>query len=321
MTSKLGRNDPCWCGSGAKYKKCHLAADRAAGRVPAAADAAEPSGGAGPSGLTALFRGRSDAPAKAPKRLKRTPREIRFKTAEEIEGIRRACQLTRSILDDLNEVVAPGVATEAVDRFVHERITGAGATPATLGYNGYPASSCISINEVVCHGIPGARQLASGDIVNVDVTSVLDGYYGDASRMYLVGEVSDDARRLVEVTRESLERGIAAVRPGAHVGDIGHAIQAYAEAHGFSVVRQMVGHGVGLEFHEAPEIPHFGDPGDGPPLEPGMVFTIEPMINAGGWRLKILDDDWTAVTVDGSLSAQWEHTVAVTADGVDILTR
>lgn len=319
MNAKLGRNDPCWCGSGAKYKKCHLPADRAAGRVPEAAAAAS-SGASGPSGLTALFRGRSDGAAKAPRRLKRKPREIRLKTAEEIEGIRRACQLTRSILDDLDEVVLPGVATEAVDRFVHERITGAGATPATLGYNGYPASSCISINEVVCHGIPGARKLEPGDIVNVDVTSVLDGYYGDASRMYLVGAVSDEARRLVEVTRESLERGIAAVRPGAHVGDIGHAIQTYAEANGYSVVRQMVGHGVGLEFHEAPEIPHFGDPGDGPLLEPGMVFTIEPMINAGGWRLKILGDDWTAVTIDGSLSAQWEHTVAVTDDGVDVLT-
>jgi methionyl aminopeptidase len=318
VNSKLGRNDPCWCGSGTKYKKCHLPADRAAGRTPDSdAGATGAAGSSAPSGLTSLFRGKSSRP---PTRPRRKPREIRIKTADEIEGIRRACQLTRSILDDLSGVVAPGVPTGEIDRFVHDRITGAGATPATLGYNGYPASSCISINEVVCHGIPDARELAAGHIVNIDVTSVLDGYYGDASRMYLVGEVSDDARRLVEVTRESLDRGIEAVRPGAHVGDIGHAIQSYAEGHGFSVVRQMVGHGVGLEFHEAPEIPHFGRPGDGPELAPGMVFTIEPMINAGGWRLKILDDDWTAVTVDGSLSAQWEHTVAVTADGVDVLT-
>ena len=329
MNQKLGRNDPCWCGSGAKYKKCHLAADRDAGRVPEVGggppegiDGFGPEGAAGGlpglSGLTSLFKSAKAKPNPAPKR--RRMREIRIKTPEEIDGIRRACQLTRSILDDLNGLVAPGVTTEAVDRFVHERITGAGATPATLGYNGYPASSCISINEVVCHGIPDERKLADGDIVNIDVTSILDGYYGDASRMYLVGEVDPEAKRLVEVTRESLDLGIEAVRPGAHVGDIGHAIQAHAEEQGFSVVRQMVGHGVGVEFHEPPEIPHFGDPGEGPELAPGMVFTIEPMINAGGWRLKILDDDWTAVTSDGSLSAQWEHTVLVTPDGVDVLT-
>ena len=195
-----------------------------------------------------------------------------------------------------------------------------GARAATLGYKGYPKSCCVSINEVICHGIPGERVLARGDVVNVDVTSVLDGYYGDASNMYLVGEVSEEARKLVDVTRECLWRGIEVVRPGARVGDIGHAIQTHAEGHGYSVVRDFVGHGVGLRFHEPPQVPHFGDPGTGPELRPGMVFTIEPMINAGGAEGEILDDGWTAVTRDRSLSAQWEHTVAVTEDGVEVLT-
>lgn len=294
---KLGRNDPCWCGSGKKYKKCHLPADRQRGAA-----------------------GGRSKPAAAVRRRPRPPRSIRLKSHEEIEGIRRASQLTREILGRLDEVIVPGATTASIDRFVHEVMTGRGARPATLGYRGFPASSCISINEVVCHGIPGERALVEGDIVNVDVTSVLDGYFGDSSRMYLVGEVADPARRLVEVARECLERGIGAVRPGATVGDIGDAIQTHAEDHGYSVVRQMVGHGVGVEFHEPPEIPHFGEPGEGPALAPGMVFTIEPMINAGSWEIEILSDGWTAVTKDRSLSAQWEHTVAVTDAGVDVLT-
>jgi methionyl aminopeptidase len=314
VTSKLGRNDPCWCGSGAKYKKCHLAADRAAGRTPSAAVPATSAGSGAPPAPSLEAEWRST------KRGGRRIRKIRLKSQAEIDGIRRACQLTRDILDRLDDVVREGVTTGAVDRFIHAAMRELGATPATLGYRGYPASSCISINEVVCHGIPGERELASGDIVNVDVTSILDGYYGDASRMYLVGEVSDEARRLVEVTRECLDLGVAAVAPGHTLGDVGHAIQRHAEAHGYSVVRQMVGHGVGVEFHEPPEVPHFGEPGEGPGLVPGMVFTIEPMINAGGWELEILKDGWTAVTTDRSLSAQWEHTVLVTPAGVDVLT-
>jgi len=307
MTTKLGRNDPCWCGSGLKYKKCHLAADRAAGKASGA-----PAAATSPS-LEAEWKN-------AARGARRRSRKIRLKSEAEVEGIRRACQLTREILDRVGERVRPGVTTGSLDRWIHDTMRAHGATPATLGYRGYPASSCISVNEVVCHGIPGERELASGDIVNVDVTTILDGYFGDASRMYLVGEVSEDARRLVEVTRECLDLGVAAVAPGHTLGDIGHAIQAHAEAHGFSVVRQMVGHGVGVEFHEPPEVPHFGETGEGPALVPGMVFTIEPMINAGGWELEILDDGWTAVTSDGSLSAQWEHTVLVTPGGVDVLT-
>ena len=315
MTTKLGRNDPCWCGSGAKYKKCHLAADRARGRAgqpPAGSGSAEAT--LAPPSLEAEWRG---TPRRAPRRRYK---KIRLKTPEEVEGIRRACQLTRGILDRLDDRIREGVTTGELDRWIHQQMAERGATPATLGYRGYPASSCISINEVVCHGIPGERPLSSGDIVNVDVTSILDGYYGDMSRMYLVGEVSDEARRLVEVTRECLDLGVAAVRPGQTLGDVGWAIQRHAESHGYSVVRQMVGHGVGLEFHEPPEVPHFGEPGEGTALVPGMTFTIEPMINAGGWELEILRDGWTAVTKDGSLSAQWEHTVLVTPDGVDVLT-
>jgi methionyl aminopeptidase len=288
---KLGRNDPCWCGSGRKYKKCHLASDRAGGTAPTA----QPREASRPSG-------------------------IRLKSRQEIEGIRRAGKLTRSILESLNDRIRPGVYTREIDDWVREATAAAGATAATLGYKGYPASTCTSINEVVCHGIPGDRELVGGDILNVDVTSVLDGFYGDASNMYLVGEVSDEARRLVEVTRECLQLGIEQVRPGGRLGDIGHAIEQHAKAEGYSVVRTFGGHGIGRTFHEEPFVPHYGKAGEGDPLVPGMVFTIEPMINVGTHKVKVLRDGWTAVTTDGKLSAQWEHTVAVTEDGVDVLT-
>ena len=281
-----GRNDPCWCGSGKKYKKCHLASDRETGQAATA------------------------PPAKPPL----------LKTQEQIEGIRRACKLTRHILTALEERIVPGTTTEQIDQWVAQMLAEGGARAATLGYKGYPKSCCTSINEVVCHGIPGDRVLHEGDIINVDVTSVLDGYYGDASQMYLVGQVSEEARRLVRVTRECLDHGVAQVRPGGFLGDIGWAIQRHAEAAGYSVVRQFGGHGVGLAFHEDPHVSHTGKPGTGHPLLPGMVFTIEPMINAGRQEVKILKDNWTAITRDRSLSAQFEHTVAVTQDGVDVLS-
>lgn len=248
-------------------------------------------------------------------------RGIIIKTPAQIEGIRKAGHLTRDILDAITERIAPGITTEQINTWVHEMTLANGAIPAPLNYRGYPKSVCTSINEVICHGIPSPdRVLQSGDILNVDVTSILDGYYGDSSRMFLIGNVSDEARKLVEVTRECMELGIAQVRPGNRLGDIGHAIQQHAESHGYSVVRAFVGHGTGIQFHEAPDVLHYGIPGTGARLEPGMVFTIEPMINLGDYRVKVLDDGWTAVTIDGSLSAQWEHTVLVTEDGVEILT-
>ena len=248
------------------------------------------------------------------------PSNSLIKTPAQIEGIRRACALTRDILEQLPQRIAAGVTTNEIDRWVHDYTVAHGAVPSPLNYKGFPKSVCTSINEVVCHGIPEDRALKDGEILNVDVTCTLDGYFGDSSRMYLIGAVSPEAQRLVNVTRECLDLGIAQVRPGNFVGDIGHAIQTHAENHGFSVVRDFVGHGTGVSFHEEPQVPHFGRKGQGPPLLERMIFTIEPMINAGDWPVRILDDGWTAVTADGTLSAQFEHTLLVTADGVEVLT-
>ncbi len=243
-----------------------------------------------------------------------------IKNKAQIAGIRKAGCLNKDILDMLETRIREGVTTNEIDAWVHEYTLGHGATPAPLNYKDFPKSVCTSVNEVVCHGIPEDRVLGSGDILNVDVTTILDGYYGDSSRMFMVGEVSPQARELVQVTRDCLEIGIAQVKPGGFVGDIGYAIQSHAEKLGYSVVRDFVGHGTGVRFHEDPQIPHFGMKGKGHPFLPGMVFTIEPMINAGKYAIKILPDGWTAVTRDGSLSAQWEHTVLVTAGGVEVLT-
>lgn len=244
---------------------------------------------------------------------------MRIKTAEQVAGIKAAGAVTTEILDWLGDRVVAGVTTEQIDNWVREHLEGRGAVPATLGYRGYPKSCCTSINEVVCHGIPENRPLVDGDIINIDVTSVLNGFYGDASRMYLVGKVAPEAVRLSEVTRQCLQRGVEAVRPGGHIGDIGAAIQAHAEASGFSVVRAFVGHGTGVHFHEDPQVPHFGRRGHGERIVEGSVFTIEPMINAGHWDVRMLDDGWTVLTADGSLSAQWEHTLLVGPDGAEIL--
>lgn len=250
----------------------------------------------------------------------RAPLEIVIKTEEQIAGIRRSSQLTCQVLDMLEDRIAAGVTTDEIDRWVHAYTLDHGATPAPLNYRGYPKSTCTSLNEQICHGIPDGTVLRDGDILNVDVTSILDGYYGDSSRMFLIGEVSDEALKLVEVTRECMYLGIEQVKPGARLGDVGHAIQQHAEAHGYSVVRKFVGHGTGVRFHEPPDVYHFGQPNTGVLIRPNMVFTVEPMINAGRYAVRVLDNGWTAVTVDGSLSAQWEHTVRVTEDGVEILT-
>jgi len=245
---------------------------------------------------------------------------IRIYGADAFEGMRRACQLTARCLDELAGIVKPGVTTNEIDRFVFEFGEKNDALPATLNYRGYRKSSCTSINHVVCHGIPDYKPLRDGEIVNIDVTYILDGWHGDSSRMYPVGELKRAAERLLEVTYECLERGIAAVRPGARTGAIGHAIQTYAEAERCSVVRDFCGHGVGRLFHDAPNILHYGQPNEGPELREGMIFTIEPMINLGRPHVKVLSDGWTAVTRDRSLSAQYEHTVGVTADGCEVFT-
>jgi methionyl aminopeptidase len=247
-------------------------------------------------------------------------RRITIHTAEDFAGMRAAGRLAAEVLDMVTEHVQPGVSTEQLDRICHDFIIAHGAIPAPLNYRGYPKSLCTSINHVVCHGIPGERKLESGDIVNIDVTVILDGWHGDSSRMYCAGTPSTKARNLIDVTHDALMRGIAAVRPGGRLGDIGHAIQTYVEANRFSVVRDFCGHGIGRRFHEAPNVLHFGRPGEGPLIKPGMFFTIEPMVNVGRPEVKVLDDGWTAVTRDRSLSAQFEHMIGVTEDGVEIFT-
>lgn len=237
------------------------------------------------------------------------------------EGMRVAGKLAAETLDYITPFVKPGVSTEELDRLCTEFIQGAGAICACIGYKGYQHASCISVNHVVCHGIPSEKKLKNGDIVNIDVTVIIDGWHGDTSRMYLVGDkVSTKSRLLVDTTYEAMMRGIEAVKPGATLGDIGHAIQTYAESKRFSVVRDFCGHGIGKEFHTAPSVLHYGNPGEGAVLKPGMFFTIEPMINAGKFGVKILSDGWTAVTKDKSHSAQFEHSLAVTEDGYEIFT-
>lgn len=235
-------------------------------------------------------------------------------------GMRKAGRLAAEILDALAPLVVPGAVTEDLDAVVRDMTLAAGAIPATLGYRGYTHSCCISINHVVCHGIPSDRTLKDGDIVNIDVTPLLDGWHGDSSRMFLVGDVPLKARRLVEVTYECLMIGVAQARPGARLGDIGAAIQAHAERYRYGVVRDFCGHGLGRLFHDAPEVVHAARAGTGPELRPGMMFTIEPMINLGKAAVKILDDGWTAVTRDRSLSAQFEHSIGITETGCEIFT-
>jgi methionyl aminopeptidase len=285
---KVGRNDPCPCGSGVKYKKCCLGKDIQVNRDPGAMYA---------------------------QRYK-----IRLKEKADIEGIRKAGQLVLETFEQIKDKIRPGIKTDEINTIVHEFTLKKGAQPAPLNYRGFPKSVCVSINEEVCHGIPGKRVLADGDIVNVDITSILNGYYADANKTFFAGKPGTDARKIVSVARECLKRGISMVKPGNTVGDIGWAIQTYAEDQGCSVVRDFVGHGVGFEFHESPQIPHFGQKGQGIRLIPGMVFTIEPMINLGNKELKILPDNWTAVTKDGSLSAQFEQTILVTKSGYESLT-
>jgi len=287
-TDKIGRNDPCPCGSGLKHKKCCL----------------------GKNGKDALDL----------EELYLRKYGIRLKQNSDIEGIRQAGRLVLDTLNLVESKIKPGLATDDINTLVNEYTVKHGATPAPLNYRGFPKSVCVSINEVICHGIPGSRVIKDGDIVNVDITSILNGYYADANKTFFAGKPGPDARKIVGIARECLKRGMAAVKPGNSLGDIGWAIQTYAEARGCSVVREFVGHGVGFDFHEAPQVPHFGHKGAGLTLIPGMVFTIEPMINLGQKELRVLDDNWTAITRDGSLSAQFEQTILVTEDGYESLT-
>ncbi len=247
-------------------------------------------------------------------------RRITIHTPADFAPMRAAGHLAAQVLDMISPHVSPGVTTERLNQLCHDFILAHGATPAPLNYRGFPKSICTSINHVVCHGIPGDKKLLDGDIVNIDVTVILNGWYGDSSRMYVAGTAATKSKRLIEVTYEALMRGIAQVRPGATFGDIGHAIQSYVEGQRFSVVRDFCGHGIGRNFHEAPNVLHFGRAGEGQKLQPGMFFTIEPMVNAGRPEVKILDDGWTSVTRDRSLSAQFEHMIGVTETGCEIFT-
>lgn len=244
-----------------------------------------------------------------------------IKTPEEIEKMRIAGKLAGEVLTMIGDYVKPGITTEDINRICHEHMTQVqGTVPASLDYMGFPKSLCTSVNHQVCHGIPGPKKLKQGDIVNVDVALIKDGYYGDTSKMFFIGEPSVLAKRLVTITQECMYIGIKMVKPGVRLGDIGAAIQQHAEKHRFSVVREYCGHGLGKEFHEAPQVLHYGKAGTGETLEAGMTFTIEPMINAGKRHIKLLPDGWTVVTKDHSLSAQWEHSILVTPDGFEILT-
>lgn len=285
---KTGRNDPCPCGSGLKYKKCCLKKERS---------------------------NNEDI-----KELYFNKYGIKFKTESDIEAIKLAGRLAVETLDMAEQYIKAGVKTDDINTVIHEYTVKNGAVPAPLNYKGFPKSACISVNEVICHGIPGERVLNEGDIVNIDVTPILNGYYADANKTYVVGKASGDALKIVNVARESLKAGMSMIKPGNRTGDIGWAIQQYAEEQGCSVVREFVGHGVGIDFHEPPQIPHFGRRGQGIKLVPGMVFTVEPMINLGGKELHVLADNWTAVTDDGSLSAQFEQTFHVTEKGFESLT-
>ncbi|MFT3690457.1 type I methionyl aminopeptidase [Paenirhodobacter sp.] len=243
-----------------------------------------------------------------------------YNTTSDFDGIRAACQVTAQILDEVADLVNPGITTAELDDFIRHRLVELGTTSATIGYRGYKHASCISVNHVVCHGIPADKVLHDGDILNIDVTVIRDGWFGDSSRMYVAGNLNRKAERLIDVTYEALMLGIEQVRPGNTFGDIGHAIQQYVEGNRMSVVRDFCGHGVGRVFHAPPNVLHYGRPGTGAVLEEGMIFTIEPMVNLGRPDTKVLADDWTAVTRDKSLSAQFEHCVGVTADGCEIFT-
>lgn len=287
---KLGRNDRCWCGSGKKYKVCHMAFDEKIHHYE--------------------LEGHI------------IPDRSMIKSREQIEGIKESSVINIAVLDAVEKMIGPGVSTQMIDDVVHDVTVRMGGIPAPLNYEGYPKSVCTSINEVVCHGIPSKDiVLKEGDIVNVDVSTLYKGYYSDSSRMYCIGEVSEEKRKLVQVTKECMEKGIAMVKPWGFLGDMGQAVNDYARANGYSVVVDIGGHGIGLEFHEEPFVSYVTKAGTEMLLAPGFVFTIEPMVNMGTSEIYVDEDDnWTVYTADGKPSAQWEVTVAVTEEGCEVLT-
>ena len=287
----INPSDKCWCGSEKCYRDCHFDFDRK---------------------LKKMENHKTIIP----------PRSL-IKSNKDIEGIKKAAKINTAVLDYVADNIREGISTEEINTLVHNKTLELGGIPAPLNYEGYPKSVCTSVNEVVCHGIPNPKQiLKNGDIINVDCTTILDGYYADASRMFMIGEVSPEAKRLVEVTKESIDLVVSKLKPFDQVGDIGHIISKYCHAYGFSIVREVGGHGVGNDFHEEPFIAHVGKKGEGMVLAPGMVFTIEPMVNLGSRHVYLDDlDGWTIYTADNSLSAQWEYTVLMTEEGLEILAK
>ena len=285
-----GRNEPCWCGSGKKYKKCHANEDEK---------------------LQELYNDGHEVLARS---LLKTPKDI--------NGIKYSAEVNIGVLDYVGERIGPGVSTAQIDKWVYDYTVAHDAIPAPLNYEGFPKSVCTSINDVVCHGIPSEDEvLKDGDIVNVDCSTIRNGYFSDSSRMFMIGDVSSERRKLVEVTKESVQRGLAAVKPWGYLGDMAHAVQSCVEENGFSVVREFGGHGIGKEFHEDPFVGFVGEPGEGVVLAPGMCFTIEPMVNAGGYEIDMSDPNgWTVRTKDGSDSAQWEVQLVVTDTGYELLS-
>ena len=287
---KIGRNDPCWCGSGKKYKTCHMALDEKIHHYE--------------------LEGHI------------VPHRDILKTKEQIEGIKESSKINIAVLDAVEEMIAPGISTEEIDRLVHDMTVRMGGIPAPLNFEGYPKSVCTSINEVVCHGIPSKdRILKEGDIVNVDVSTLYKGYFSDSSRMFCIGEVSEEKKKLVQVTKECVEKGLEMVKPWNFLGDMAQVINDHAKANGYSIVVEIGGHGIGLEFHEEPFVSYVTKAGTEMLMVPGMVFTIEPMVNMGTSEIYVDDEDgWTVYTEDGKPSAQWEITVAVTEEGHEVLT-
>jgi len=328
-TPTLAANDPCWCGSGRKYKRCHRLADLDPARAAAEQNRRQEQARLAETYVRPGTQSpRREVPADIVRpsyaldpRGRPGERESSApKDPQTLANMRVAGRAAAEVLQEIGAAVRPGVTTDELDAICHAACLARGGYPSPLGYQGYPKSLCTSVNEVICHGIPDSTVLKDGDIVNCDVTIYLDGVHGDTNATFLVGDVDEASRRLVEVTRECLEVGIAAVTPGGRVRDIGKAIQAHAESNGYGVVRAFVGHGIGRSFHSDPQVYHYDNPAARQQLLPGMTFTIEPMITMGAWQHEMWDDGWTAVTVDRSRTAQFEHMLVVTGTGADVLT-